>query len=219
MNCLKQQQRQKRLLAISLVALSVIGFWVVAEAAETKAKAPAQQKPPAKQSFLPCHPPQADMSPDGKFFVHIIEDQPMLSVLEMGAEQKNSQIKLPKKAHDAVFIDNARVVVSYGAWGEVAVIDVKKATVGDPLQVGASAEGMCRIADGRIVVIDSKKDSIHLVDPNGQAVLKTIPVKSKPAQMRWAVQDLEIEVADAQGKILGAIELPRQSPQEKRGTK
>lgn len=218
MNRLRQRW-QKRLIVFSLATLNVIVLWNVAEAAETKAKAPPQQKPPAKQSFLPCHPPRADMSPDGKYFVHIVQEQPMLSVLEMGAEQKNSQIQLPKKAHDAVFIDNTRIVVSYGPWGEIAVIDLTKAAVGDPFQVGVSAEGMCRVAEGRVVVIDSKKDSIHLVDPNAQTVLKTIPVKSKPAQMRWAVQDLEIEVADAQGKILGAIELPRPAPQEKRGAK
>jgi hypothetical protein len=159
------------------------------------------------------------MSPDGKYFVHIVQEQPVLSVLEMGTEQKNSQIQLPKQAHDAVFMDDTRVVVSYGPWGEIAIVDLKKGAVGDPIQIGASADGMCRIADGRIVMIDSEKDSIHLVDPNSQAVLKTVPVKSKPAQMRWAVPDLKIEVADAQGKILGAVELPRQSPQERRGAK
>jgi len=214
MNCLRQ-----RFIVFSVVTLAAIVFWVVANAAETKAKAPPHQKPSPKQTFLPCHPPQADMSPDGKYFVHIVEDQPVLSVLEMGTEQKNSQIQLPKKAHDAVFIDETRVAVSYGPWGEIAVVDLKKGTVGDSVQIGVSAEGMCRVADGRIVVIDSKRDSVHLVDPSAQAVLKTIPVKSKAAQMRWAVQDLEIEIADAQGKILGAIELPRPTPQEKRGAK
>jgi hypothetical protein len=211
-------------LSRGLVTLLIFAFpptWFppVIDAAETKAKAPAQQKPPAKQAFNPCHPPQADMSPDGKYFVHIVQEQPILSILEMGTEQKNSQIRLPKEAHDAVFIDETRVVVSYGPWGEIAIVDVKKGAVGDPIQIAVSADAMCRIVDGRIVMIDSAKDSIHLVDPNSQVVLKTVPVKSKPAQMRWAVPDLKIEVADAQGKILEAIELPRPTPQEKRGAK
>lgn len=202
-----------------IFAIRAIGFWIIAEAAETKAKAATQQKPAAKETFIPCHASGADMSPDGKLFVNAYQDPPTLTLLEFGAEQKQRQLKLPMRAHDTVFIDDTKVVVSFGPWGELAVVAFKQATVGDPLQVGASAEGMCRVAGGRAVVIDSKKNSIHLVDPNAKAVLKTIPVQPKAAQMRWAVPDLEIEVADAQGNILGAFELPRQSAQEQRGAK
>lgn len=194
----------------AVLLTGTIGFWITGSAAaETKTKTTTQQKLPVTQSFLPCHPPRADMSPDGKFFIHIIQDQPMLGILEMGAEQKNSQIQLPKKAYDAVFVDNTRIVVSYGPWGELVVIDTKQTTVGDSLQVGASAEGMCRVAGGRVVVLDSKGNSIHLVDPNAKAMVKTRPVQPNAAQMRWAVPDLELEVADTQGKFLGKIELPR----------
>ena len=121
------------------------------------------------------------MSPDGKLFVNANPEAPTLSLVEFGAAQKQRQVKLPKRAHNVVFIDDTRVVVSFGPWGEVAIVDFKQATVGEPLQVGASAEGMCRVAGGRVVVIDSKKNSIHLVDPNAKAVLKTIPVQPKAA--------------------------------------
>jgi len=208
---------QSALASFGVFAIGAIGFWIIAEAAETKAKAATLQKAPAKKLFVPCHAPGTDTSPDGKLFVNVNPDPPTLTLLEFGAEQKQRQVKLPKRAHDAVFIDDTRVVVSFGPWGDLAVVDFKQATVGDPLQVGASAEAMCRVAGGRVVVIDSKKNSIHLVDPNAKTVLKTIPVKPIAAQMRWAVPDLEIEVADAQGKSLGTVELPRQSAQKHRG--
>lgn len=207
------------LVSFGIFGLGAIGFWAIADAAETKARAAPPQKPPAKEMFVPCHAPGADMSPDGKLFVKANAEPPTLTVLEFGSEQKQRQLKLPKRAHDAVFVDDTRVVVSYGPWAELAVIDTKQATVGDLLQVGASAEGMCRVAGGRVVVLDSKKNSIHVVDPNAKAILKTIPVQPRAAQMRWAVPDLEVEVADAQGTILGSIELPRQSAQEQRGAK
>ncbi len=193
----------------AVLLTGTIGFWIIAEAAETKAKAATLQKASAKEIFIPCHAPGADTSPDGKLFVNANPDPPTLTLLEFGAEQKQRQLKLPKSAHDAVFIDDTKVVVSFGPWGELAVVDFKQATVGDPLQVGASAAGMCRVAGGRVVVIDSKKNSIHLVDPNAKTVLKTIPVKPKAAQMRWAVPHLQIEVADAHDTILDAVELPR----------
>jgi DNA-binding beta-propeller fold protein YncE len=177
--------------------------------AGTKEKQALVQKFPTKETFVACHPFGADMSPEGKRFVNANAQLPTLSVLEFEAEKPQRQIRLPKKAHDVVFINETKVVVSFGRWGEIAVVDIRSAGVDAPFQVGASADGMCRDTGGRVAVINSKENHVHLVEINSKAVLKTFPVHPNAAQMRWAVPDLELEIADAQGKILNTIELPR----------
>ena len=203
---------RKLKLALTVLTIATIGFWIISADTAEKTKTPAKQKAPERQFFNSCHPRGADLSPDGKLFATANQDYPILSVLEIGPEQKQTPIQLPKKAYDVVFIDSTRSVVSFGPWGELAIVDLKQGLVDRPFKVGATAEGMCRVSSGQVVVVDSKKNSIHLVDPSSRAVLKSFSVSSKPAQMRWLVPDLQIEVADAQGKILGTIELPQQSP-------
>lgn len=175
-------------------------------AADTKTK-PAK----AKQVFIPCHPLAADLSPDGKVFVTANQDYPTLSVMESSNEQKNRQIPLTKKASDVVFIDSSMVVASFGPWGELAVINLTEGSEGQPFNVGMSAEGMCKISDGRLLVIDSEAKKIHLIDPTARSVIKSFTVQSnsRPAQMRWLMPDLRIEIADAEGKVIDTLHLPK----------
>lgn len=109
-----------------LIGIVVTFGFAASHAADKKAKPESQETQQVKQPFIPCHPPQADYSQDGKLFVNANQDVPMLVLLELGTEQKNTQIKLPKKAYDVVFIDDTRAVVSYGPWGELAVVDLKQ---------------------------------------------------------------------------------------------
>ena len=118
---------------------------------------------------------------------------------------------LPKKAYDVIFIDDASAVVSYGPWGELAVVDLKQNIVNKPFKVGESAEAMCKTSDGKILVIDSEKNKVILTDLKTQKIIKTYPVKGKPAQMRWLVPDLKIEIADAEGKTISAFKLTQQT--------
>lgn len=205
-------------LFLILMAFGIVICWTnLIHAAEKKDKSEVKQ--PTKQIFIPCHPPFADMSQDGKLFVNANQDFQSLNILEMGAEQKQTQIKLPKKPYDVVIIDNAQAIVSYGPWGELAVVDLKEGVVNKPFKIGESAESMCKTSDSRILVIDSEKNSIYLVDLISQSKIKTFPVKAKPAQMRWLVPDLQIEVIDSQGKIISTIKLPQDSQQKQNENK
>ena len=197
-----------RLMSIFILLILCMVFISVIPAAAEEEK--TKQQPP-KQVFIPCHPPQADYSQDGKLFVNANQDIPMLVLLEMGTEQKNTQIKLPKKAHDVIFIDDASAVVSYGPWGELAIVDLKQNIVNKPFKIGESAEAMCKTSDGKILVIDSEKNKVILTDLKTQKIIKTYPVKGKPAQMRWLVPDLKIEIADAEGKTISAFKLTQQT--------
>jgi len=188
-----------------LLILCMAFFSVISARAEEKA-----EQQPVKQVFIPCKPPSADYSQDGKLFVNANQDVPMLVLLETGTEQKNTQIKLPKKAYDVIFIDDTRAVVSYGPWGELAIVDLKQSIVNKPFKVGESAEAMCKTSEGKILVIDSEKNKIIFTDPKTQKVIKAYPIKGKPAQMRWLVPDLKIEIADVEGKALGTFKLIQQ---------
>lgn len=193
-----------------LIGIVITFVFSLAQAADKKAKPKAQETQQIKQPFIPCHPPQADYSQDGKLFVNANQDVPMLVLLETGTDQKNTQIKLPKKAYDVIFIEDTRAVVSYGPWGELAIVDLKQSIVNKPFKVGESAEAMCKTSDGKILVIDSEKNRIIVTDPKTQKIIKTYPIKGKPAQMRWLVPNLKIEIADAEGKAIGTFKLTQQ---------
>lgn len=70
---------------------------------------------------------------------------------------------------------------------------------------------MCKTSDGKILVMDSEKNKIIVIDPKTQKIIKAYPIKGKPAQMRWLVPDLKIEIADVEGKALGTFKLPQQT--------
>lgn len=195
-----------RLIFPALLTSMFISWICPVSAADKEPKPEIRQ--PVKEVFVPCHPPGGDMSPDGKLFVNAVQSMPELNILEMGDKQINRQIKLPKKAYDVVFIDATRAVLSYGPWGELAIIDIKQDSLSKPFKVGYTAEGMCKTSDNRLLVIDPAANRIYLVDLNSQSTLRTFQIKSKPAQMRWIVPDLQAEVADALGKIIDVIKLP-----------
>lgn len=190
-----------------LLILSMVFFSIIPAGAEEE----KTKQQPARQVFIPCHPPQADYSQDGKLFVNANQDVPMLVLLETGTDQKNTQIKLPKKAYDVIFIDDTHAVISYGPWGELAVVDLKQNIVNKPFKVGESAETMCKTSDGKILVIDSEKNKIIVTDPKTQKTIKAYSIKGKAVQMRWLVPDLKIEITDADGKALGTFKLTQQA--------
>lgn len=209
---------EKSGLISALLIISIVGCWAfTVNAAEKKKKAPEKEQTKqqqVKEMFTPCHAPLMDMGQDGNLLVSASQDFPVLNLLDTST-QKRSQIKLPKKISDVVTVGPDKAVVSYGPWGELSVVDLKNGTVSKPFKVGESAEGMCRTSDGKVLVADSETNNVYFVDPGSQSLIKTFPLQSKPAQMRWLVPDLKIEVADAGGKVIGTFKLPQQdSPQK-----
>lgn len=206
---------KQRTYALGICAFVAVGGWLLAEGTDKKAhKVTSAAATPA---FRPCHPPGGDLSRDGKWFVTLQQEQPTIGLLEIGPEQTNRSLPLPKPAVDAVFLDATRVVVSFGLWGEIAVLDTQQATVDAPWRVGASAGALCSLADGRVVVLDAKQQRLHIVDPQAKVIGTTLPVPPKTAQLGWAVPELTLEVADSLGKRLGTIDLPRPSVQAQGG--
>lgn len=200
----------KQIMMICLLAIG-LGYWTFSAHAAEKEGAQI------KQSFIPCHPRGGDLSPDGKLFVSINPGVPSMNILEIGTEQKQTQISLPRMANDVVMIDASRAVVSFGPWGEIATIDLNKKLVEKPFKVGTTVDGMCKNSARNVLVADPDSNNIYLVDPGSQTIVKTFPIVSKPAQMHWLVPDLQAEVADAEGKVLGTIILPQQSqPQQQK---
>ncbi len=195
----------KALIIVWIIAF-MLGFADFIDAAEKDIKSTGKQSP--QQTFISCHASSADLSPDGRVFVSLDPQSPILNIFDMGVEAKSTQIKLPKRANDVVAIGKDQAVVSYGLSGDLAMVDFKKGMVHPSFKIGASAEGMCRISDGRVIVISSRENKIILVDPGSQRVLKIFPVLFKPAQMRWIIPDWQIEVVDAQAKKRSVIELP-----------
>lgn len=63
-----------------------------------------------------------------------------------------------------------------------------------------------------MVVLDAKKNALHVVNPETQTIVHTLPAPPRAAQVGWSVPELECDVADAQGKRLGAVALPRVTP-------
>lgn len=198
----------QRTCALGLWVLLTVGGWRLVTGADRRPKATTTLSAAVASAFHPCHPPGADLSPDGKVFVTVQPDQPQLGLLDIGPEQTNRFFALPKPAADAVFLDTTRIVVAFGPWGELAVLDTQQATVSPPFRVGASAGALCRLAGGRVVVLDTKQHRLYVVEPQAKAIVKTLPVPPKTAQLGWAVPELTLAVADAQGQRLGTIALP-----------
>ena len=191
---------------VLLLACMVSSFVLTSYAAEKKNKVPEKGKKPPIQL---CHGPLMDISPDGELIVSIGQDFPVLNLLDM-SDQKRNQFTLPKKPYDVVAIGDDKAVVSYGPWGELAIVDMKQGVVNKPFKIGESADSMCKTSNGLVIVADSETNNIYLVDPNTQSKLKTFALQSKPAGMRWIVPDLQIEVIGTKDQSLGKFKLPQQ---------
>lgn len=163
------------------------------------------------QAFVPSHPEKGDMSPDGTIFVSLSPDAPVLNILKMGKEQKQSLLALPRPAVDVVMVNADQALLSFGPSGEVAVADLKKGTVGEPVKVGANPQGLCRAPGNQVFVADVDAKQLYLFDLASGKVIKSFPVNGKPTQMRWATEGVELEAANAEGKVLGKINLTQTS--------
>lgn len=161
--------------------------------------------------FVPSHPEKGDMSPDGAIFVSLTPGAPVLNILKIGKEQKQSLLALPRPAVDVVMVNTDQALLSFGPTGEVAVADLKKGKVGEPVKVGANPQGLCRAPGNQAFVADVDAKQLYLFDLATGKVIKSFPVNGKPTQMRWVTEGVELEAADAQGKVLSKINLPQTS--------
>lgn len=157
--------------------------------------------------FVPSHPEKGDMSPDGAIFVSLTPGAPVLNILKMGKEQKQSLLALPRPAVDVVMVNADQALLSFGPTGEVAVADLKKGTVGEPVKVGTNPQGLSRAPNNQVFVADVDAKQLYLFDLATGKVVQSFSVNGKPTQMRWATEGVELEAADAEGKVLSKINL------------
>lgn len=152
------------------------------------------------------------MSPDGTIFVSLTPGAPVLNILKIEKEQKQSLLALPRPATDVVMVNADQALLSFGPTGEVAVADLKKGKVSEPVKVGVNTQGLCRAPGNQVVIIDADARQLYLFDLATGKVIKSFPIKGNSTQMRWVTEGVELETADAEGKILGKINLSQASP-------
>lgn len=162
--------------------------------------------------FVPSHPEKGDMSPDGTIFVSLTPGAPVLNILKIGKEQKQSLLALPRPAVDVVMVNTDQALLSFGPTGEVAVADLKKGKVGEPVKVGVNTQGLCRAPGNQAMIADTDAKQLYLYDLATGKLIKSFPVNGNPTQMRWVTEGVELEAANAEGKVLGKINLTQPSP-------
>ncbi|MEW6593729.1 MAG: hypothetical protein AB1413_02545 [Thermodesulfobacteriota bacterium] len=158
-------------------------------------------------AFVASHPAQGDMSPDGNIFVSLTPGAPVLNILKIDKEQKQTQLALPRPAADVVMVTPEQALLSFGPSGEVAVADVKKGKVSEPVKVGTNAQGLCRAPGNQALIADPDAKQLSLFDLATGKVVKTFAVSGKPTQMRWVTEGIELEAANAEGKVLGKVKI------------
>lgn len=166
-----------------------------------------QDKATPAPPFVASHPEKGDMSPDGTLFVSLTPDAPVLNILKIEKEQKRSLLALPRPAVDVVMLNANQALLSFGPTGEVAVADIKKGKVSEPVKVGVNTQGLCRAPGSQAMIADADARQLYLFDLATGKVIQSFPVNGKPTQMRWVTEGVELEAADAEGKILGKINL------------
>ena len=177
-----------------------------------KEESAQQDKATPAPPFVPSHPEKGDMNPDGTIFVSLTPGAPVLNILKIGKEQKQSLLALPRPAVDVVMVNADQALLSFGPTGEVAVADLKKGKVGEPIKVGVNTQGLCRAPGDQVVIIDVDAKQLCLFDLATGKVIKSFQINGNPTQMRWVTEGVELETANAEGKILGKINLTVASP-------
>lgn len=177
-----------------------------------KEESAQQDKAASIQPFVASHPPMGDMSPDGALFVSLTPNAPVLNILKIEKEQKQSLLALPRPAVDVVMVDATQALLCFGPTGEVAVADLKKGKVGEPVKVGTNVQGLCRAPGNQAMVADTDAKQLYLFDLATGKVIQSFPVNGKPTQMRWVTEGVELEAANAEGKVLGKINLNQPAP-------
>lgn len=199
----------RRMLAINLLTVGLTLCLSHPSYSADKKAAQSGKTQTVEQPFLPCHGINTDVSKDSKTLVVVQRSTQSLTLIQDGDSKNQKQIILPREPYDVVLIDNGgKAVVSYGPWGELAVVDLKQGTVGAPFKAGSSAEGMCATSGGQLLVADPDESSVHLIDVVSQTKKADFKLKSKPKAMRWVVMDLIVEAADEKGKVIGSFRLP-----------
>lgn len=177
------------------------------EKTDEKQTTKQQETPTPAQGFVACHPEGGDMSPDGTFFVSLTPGAPVLNIMKIDKEQKQTQLKLHRAAEVVVMVNADQALLSFGPTGEIAVADLKKGKVSEPVKVGTNAQGLCRVPGNQAMIADPDAKQLSLFDLATGKIVKTFPVNGNPTQMRWVTEGIELEAADAEGKILGKIKI------------
>jgi len=167
----------------------------------------AQEQKKPEDVFVACHPDSSDMSPKGSKFVSLTPGAPVLNILIIDKEQKQTRMDLPRPAHDVLMISEDKAILTFGVSGEIAIADIKEGQVSAPIKVGGITQGMCRLSTGQVAIADSGANQVHLFDTKTKKVVHSYPIEGSPSQMRWVTEGIELEAADAKGKTLGKVNL------------
>lgn len=177
------------------------------EKASEKGAGRQQGKAASNQPFVASHPEKGDMNPDGTIFVSLTPNAPILNILKIGKEQKQSQLTLPRPATDVVMVSADQALLAFGPTGEVAMADLKKGKVSESVKVCVNAQGLCRAPGNQAMIADPDAKQLYLFDVATGKIIKSFAVNGKPTQMRWATEGTELEAANAEGKVLDKINL------------
>ncbi|MBI1424135.1 MAG: hypothetical protein GC149_11755 [Gammaproteobacteria bacterium] len=175
------------------VALLATGYWVGGKKSESIAEIPN------------CHPPLADLAPDGNMFAALTPDKLEVTVSPFNTDKKPWVIKLARPASDIIAISNQAILVSYGTTGEVALLNIEGGQPEQLIKVGSFAGDMCRSAAKQAFVSDPASGKVYQFDLATKSVIHAYSVKGKPSQMKWRVPDAELEVFGEKGKSLGTL--------------
>jgi DNA-binding beta-propeller fold protein YncE len=195
-----------------LAAICSLAFTAcTSEKVSGKEESAQQDKATPAPAFVASHPEKGDMNPDGTIFVSLTPGAPVLNILKIEKEQKQSMLALPRPAVDVVMVNADQALLSFGPTGEVAVADLKKGKVGESVKVGVNTQGLCRAPSNQAMIADADARQLYLFDLATGKVMKSFPVNGNPTQMRWATEGVELEAANAEGKVLGKINLTQPS--------
>ena len=190
------QGKVKTLLGFGIViVLLSTGYWIGNKKAEPIAEIPN------------CHPPLADLAPDGNMFVALTPDKLAVTISQFNTDKKPWVIKLTHPASDIISISNPSILISYGTTGEVALLNIEGGQPEQKFKVGNFAGDMCKSSNSQAFISDSASGKVYQFDLTAKSVIQTYSLKGKPTYMKWRVPDVELEVFGEKGESLGTLNI------------
>lgn len=152
-----------------------------------------------------CHPENADLAQDGRTFAALTPDRKSITVSRFEGEKQSTVINLSRPAHDIIFLGNQNLLLSYGASGEVSIMNIESEEPEQVIKIGKFAGDMCRTAVTQALISDSMSDLVYQFDLATKSVTQTHAIKGNPAHMKWNIPESELAVFDENGVFLGRV--------------
>jgi hypothetical protein len=185
----------KLMMGGATIALLVIGYDITVRSLNQQ----------ANHEVLYCHPDGADLGHNGNVFVSLTSDKKAITVSHFDSAIKPAVIKLSRPAHDVLMLSNQDIILSYGASGEVGLLNIESGQPEQFIKLGNFSGAMCRTAVSQALIIDPAAGKIYQFDLASKSVIHTHSIAGKPAHMKWLVPESELALFDSKGQSLGTI--------------